>query len=426
LVSKCIDRYIELRVSKEEEEVTIDPRMEAIVERMFQRCFDEDCYRQALGIALEAQRLDKVEEIISRCPQKTAMLDHCFALCSSLPREFRKTVLTTLVKMHKAEAAPDCVSMCKCLLLLNDSPSTSEILEQLVQADTDQTLLAYQIAFNICESESQAFQIKVHEGLPKPFEDAPAPAAPTEGEAAAPAPEPVKKEAPSGASEQYWERIAQLRKILAGGFSVDLTLDFLYRNSTTDLLVLQNIKDSVENRNSVLHNATVVAHAYTSGGTSIDTFLRNNLEWLRRATNWAKFTATAGLGVVNKGHVKQSMALLEPYLPQNGASTSPYSEAGALYALGLIHVNNGGNDSTTTTYLHNALKNAGTNEIVQHGACLGLGLAGMATSAEDIYSDLRNTLFTDSANAGEGAAIAIGMLLLGKGSESDLVKVRHS
>ena len=28
--------------------------------------------------------------------------------------------------------------------------------------------------------------------------------------------------------------------------------------------MLQNIKDSVENRNSVLHNATVVAHAVSS------------------------------------------------------------------------------------------------------------------------------------------------------------------
>jgi 26S proteasome regulatory subunit N2 len=428
LVSKCIDRYIELRVKAGEDGMEeIDPRMEAIVERMFQRCFDENCYRQALGIALEAQRLDKVEEIITRCPQTTAMLDHCFSLCTELPRDFRKTVLNSLVKLHKAEASPDCVSVCKCLLLLEDSASTSEILEKLVQSDTDQTLLAYQIAFNICESEKQAFQIAVHEGLPKATEDAPAAAPAAEGEAApAPAAEPVKKEAPAGASEEYWDRIAQLRKILAEGFAVDLTLDFLYRNSTTDLLVLQNIKDSVENRNSVLHNATVVAHAYTSGGTSIDTFLRNNLEWLRRATNWAKFTVTAGLGVVNKGHVKQSMALLQPYLPQNGTSTSPYSEAGALYALGLIHVNNGGNDSTTTSYLHDALKNAGTNEIVQHGACLGLGLAAMATSDEELYSDLRNTLFTDSANAGEGAAIAIGMLLLGKGGESDLVQTAMS
>jgi 26S proteasome regulatory subunit N2 len=53
-----------------------------------------------------------------------------------------------------------------------------------------------------------------------------------------------------------------------------------------------------------------------------------------RATNWAKFTAVASIGVVHKGHVHESMNLLQPYLPQGGQSSSPYSEAGALYALG--------------------------------------------------------------------------------------------
>ena len=68
---------------------------------------------------------------------------------------------------------------------------------------------------------------------------------------------------------------------------------------------------------------------------------------------------------------------------QDGQSSSPYSESGALYALGLIHANKGGNgDSATITYLTNALRNAGTNEIVQHGACLGIGLAAMATGNE--------------------------------------------
>jgi len=32
-------------------------------------------------------------------------------------------------------------------------------------------------------------------------------------------------------------------------------------------------------------------------------FYRENLEWLARATNWAKFTATASLGVIHKVNV---------------------------------------------------------------------------------------------------------------------------
>ena len=31
-----------------------------------------------------------------------------------------------------------------------------------------------------------------------------------------------------------------------------------------------------------------------------------SVRWLSRATNWAKFSATATLGVIHRGHVKQS------------------------------------------------------------------------------------------------------------------------
>ena len=107
---------------------------------------------------------------------------------------------------------------------------------------------------------------------------------------------------------------------------------------------------------------------------------RENLDWLTRATNWAKFSATAGLGVIHRGHLSQvrtppqpnrkrslaltltlspslnpdpnlgltlthlsqGRALMEPYLPRGTSpSVSPYSEGGALYALGMIHVDHG-------------------------------------------------------------------------------------
>ena len=53
---------------------------------------------------------------------------------------------------------------------------------------------------------------------------------------------------------------------------------------------------SSSSRNSVLHNSTVVSHAFMNAGTTVDTFLRDNLEWMGRAANWAKFTATASIG----------------------------------------------------------------------------------------------------------------------------------
>lgn len=57
-------------------------------------------------------------------------------------------------------------------------------------------------------------------------------------------------------------------------------------------------------------------------GTTSDQF-RDNLEWLARATNWAKFTATASLGVIHKGHEKEALQLMATYLPKDTFQDQP-------------------------------------------------------------------------------------------------------
>lgn len=106
---------------------------------------------------------------------------------------------------------------------------------------------------------------------------------------------------------------------------------------------------------------------------------------------------------------------MAPYLPQNGGTGggSPYSEGGALYALGLIHANHG---EGIKQFLLESLRNT-SNEVIQHGACLGLGLAALGTADEEIYEDVKNVLYTDSAVAGEAAGIAMGLLMVGTASE---------
>ena len=56
-------------------------------------------------------------------------------------------------------------------------------------------------------------------------------------------------------------------------------------------------------------------------------------------------------------------------------------------------------------------------QVVQHGACLGLGLAALGTADEEIFEDVKNILYTDSAVAGEAAGIGMGMLMAGPASE---------
>ena len=168
------------------------------------------------------------------------------------------------------------------------------------------------------------------------------------------------------------------------------------------------------------HTALTLQNAFTHAGTTSDLFLRDNLEWLAQASNWSKFSAIAALGVIHKGHFNEGMNILGPYLPQAGGGDSgipgaAYSEGGALYALGLINAGCGsGRD--VDEYLRNALKSArGDNSPVQHGAALGLGIAGMGGKNREAYEDLKQTLFNDSAVSGEACGYAMGLVMLGTG-----------
>jgi len=159
-----------------------------------------------------------------------------------------------------------------------------------------------------------------------------------------------------------------------------MNLDFLFRSSRTDLVILHKIRDSLEARNSIFHSAVTFSNAYMHAGTTVDSFIRDNLDWLGRATNWSKFSATAALGVIHRGHLSQGMKLLAPYLPgsASGASSSPYTEGGSLFGLGLIFANHG---RSVDKFLLGQLQDA-NDEVVQHGAALGLGVAGIATADE--------------------------------------------
>lgn len=68
LAAKCIDFYTQYRHSNADggKQKEIDPRLAAIVDRMFQRCLDDGQYRQALGLALETRRMDIFEKAIKQ------------------------------------------------------------------------------------------------------------------------------------------------------------------------------------------------------------------------------------------------------------------------------------------------------------------------------------------------------------------------
>lgn len=175
---------------------------------------------------------------------------------------------------------------------IDQAAQVADVLKQLLRGSDESSLLAYQIAFDLVESEHQHFVMEVNKNLPQKMPEAePADAAeekkegaeagtetaaPAGGEeSASPAPAAVtgmemdgEDEGPEE-SEEFLGRMEKLRQVLVDGFGIDLSLNFLYKMNRTDLLLMKNIKGALETRNSVLHNVTVVAHGYMQAGTTV-------------------------------------------------------------------------------------------------------------------------------------------------------------
>ncbi|KAJ2927156.1 hypothetical protein H1R20_g9903, partial [Candolleomyces eurysporus] len=385
VVSKAIDRYIQARSEeKSGSGAKIDPRLQGIIEGIFERCISEGEFKQAIGIALESHRLDVVASVYSRT-KDVSLLSYAMegVLDTGFSLSYRDQVLRFLFPLFPTpttgDSSPHVHSLTRLLVTLSDPELTIPFLTSLV---INEPLLAYQIAFDLVEGGSQDYLENVRTSLP-------------EGD------------------EQTKPTYDKLRQILTGKESVKLYLEFLKRNNQTDLLILKNTKDALEPRSSLYHTALTLQNAFMHSGTTSDVFLRENLEWLGLASNWAKFSATAGLGVIHKGYFEQGQTILGPYLPQAAGESNVqganYSEGGALYALGLI---NAGCGSDVTTYLRDTLRTA-QGEVVQHGAALGLGIAGMGSKSAEAFEDLKNVLFSDSAVAGEASGFAMGLIMLG-------------
>lgn len=417
IIAKCIDHYTKLQVdnfqAKDASEMKpVDSRLEDIVNRMFQRCFDDKKFKAAIGIAIETRRLDVVEKAILTSTNVPETISYAYKITLSLVqnRKFKNAILTLLVKIYTNMANPEYVNVVQCLIYLDEPEQVAVVLENLIRSDD--CLMAYQLGLDLYESATQQFLLKVKNLLkalitvPQPMDTGDS----AEGEVKTEKVEEAEAKI-SGDLKMYIEK---LLVILSGEITIDTNMQFLIKNNHSDLLVLKTIKDVV--RNSICHTATVICNSLMHCGTTSDQFLRDNLDWLAKATNWAKFTATASLGVIHKGHEKEALNLMSAYLPKDSANNFPYSDGGGLYALGLIHANHGGE---IIDYLFNQLK-CSTTEPVKHGACLGLGLAAMGTARQDIYEELKNNLYKDDAVTGEAAGIAIGLVMLGTNNVQSL------
>jgi len=176
------------------------------------------------------------------------------------------------------------------------------------------------------------------------------------------------------------ERLKKLISILEGSVQKKLENFCLQKLNKTDNNIIKSMQKAVEKSGSVCHLAVVIANSLMNSHSSNDTFLKENMEWLGKATNWARFASAATLGAIHMGNTEKGLEIMKPYLP---GSTVPsvYAQAGSYYGLGLIYAN------TNDDYILNFLQDAQTmpsnsREVFQHGIFLAIGLVGMACHNE--------------------------------------------
>ncbi|MBE3047300.1 HEAT repeat domain-containing protein, partial [Candidatus Bathyarchaeota archaeon] len=409
--------------------------LETVIERLFSTCLKQKKYRQVVGIAVEAKKLDVLQRVIKRAKADASdgstapaeeLMEYALTICLDIVQEMslRTEILRLVLEMLHDLPNPDYFAIAKCVVYLDADEEATTLLRKLIDAGDQVSIAnAYQIAFDLYDNSTQEFLGKVMKSLPTgEVKPKPEPTANGEGEGAeASENEPLLAEgAQDDSEEELPEKVAKvfrnIRSILTGSKTIQLNLEFLYRNNHTDLSILNKVRDSLEGRNSIFHTALTFCNAFMNQGTTNDKFFRDNLDWLGKAVNWSKFTATAALGVIHRGNLRQARKLLEPYLPRAGSTNggSAFSRGGALYAYGLIHANHG---AGALDYLKSQFGEA-EDEVIQHGGALGLGIAGMATGSEEIFDKLKNVLFTDSALNGEAVGLSMGLIMLGTGNVS--------
>ncbi|GFP98326.1 26S proteasome non-ATPase regulatory subunit 1 homolog a [Phtheirospermum japonicum] len=109
--TKSIDEYVSLKNKAAEanvEPAVVDPRLETIVERMFDKCIIDGKYQQAIGMAIECRRLDELEEAVLRSDNVHATINYCIDVSHSFvnQREYRHERLKVRDRLPSAKSQP--------------------------------------------------------------------------------------------------------------------------------------------------------------------------------------------------------------------------------------------------------------------------------------------------------------------------------
>jgi 26S proteasome regulatory subunit N2 len=232
--------------------------------------------RRTLDYALDAA--------VTLVASKAFRVETLMIVADELSQEFHETRGT---EGRKTAA----VALCQAHQILGQAAPVSQLITSLLEATEEEALLGLQLCFDLIDSGDQGFINAVAEGLalpkPTPADQAVTVTVDGDGDGLEVVPSVLPER-----SESIVQRFQNVQRILTDGFSSELALSFLHKNSDSDKLIMENLKKALEDRasgsgrNSILHNCAVATHAYLNAGTTNDSFLRDHLDWMRKASNW--------------------------------------------------------------------------------------------------------------------------------------------
>ncbi|EFO13114.1 hypothetical protein LOAG_15415 [Loa loa] len=133
-VNKIIEHALDTYKQAKRNEDEIDPRLEKLINRLFERNMKRRELRYVIGLALDTRRTDMILVAIKATDDQAALLTETVAkvLVSQMDRAFRSIVLDLLLRLFAELEEPDFVSMCQCLIKLEKPDDVADILQRLV------------------------------------------------------------------------------------------------------------------------------------------------------------------------------------------------------------------------------------------------------------------------------------------------------
>ena len=403
ILKKMLDQYIEIKrhnFFNRENLKLIDNRINNIIENVFNDCIKDNRLYQALGFCVESYDLNRLTIAIESSNEILKNINFVYDIAQNyvVNKDYKSVLVDHVLKLLIKHAKRGYMEITSCQFLLNNSDALASTLLTILKEEDPS--IAYQICFDLYDNQNPSYLRLLKNKINS-----------------------INAEKKLGLED----KIKNIDDILTGEISRNIILKTLKKYNHFDLKAMEDIMKLVEKGTALENLGVILTNSFCNSHTGNEEFIKKHMDFVTKATNWARFVATASLGAIHMGNTKNSRQLLRNFLPGGSNASSIYAMGGAYYGIGLIHA--GTNDQEIMTFLREALNRPGNNkEAVQHGIYLAMGLVAMATHDQGLYEEIREGIYSDDALIGEAAGYAVGLIMVGSKDENaidDLMKYVH-